>query len=470
MNYPREFDDILYNSDGLLSKSILNQSRRFRQPKRKSDSMFDDQLFKQAFNAPFFQRTTSSFVRDAIPKEFMNTGFDRLFPLTSGHDNTFVNSFRQEHRPIRETQSFRIPSINDSDEEQFFRNRNSSTSSNGVVRNIPIRFMDDQNVRSFNESFNDDYLSFENNVSQQRSDLLNNDFMENNSQSRPFFNNTMYGSAPKSIRRTKSSGQVSPPLFGIWNDFLDHKDIDNNIDRKGPIDIQNVTKPKVPPKPVSLSKSMFSSNDFNQNNRKNSLHHDNYIPNNISNTEKLKDNTEMKFIPRIHQKLKKEDSIDEAIRSLEMLEINPQKYVSYTNSNDIEKNDNKNSQHLDDSSLDSPSSSGIVGDLSDEEKKRSSVNLKYQILSKPNEILGHDNHNRDSFYETLPATLHKPVLSKTAGLTEQTKIIVPMENGNTLTIPLVTNNGIYTNMSESTENINSNYPTNYSKNISLKSE
>lgn len=438
--------------------------------------MFDDQLFKQAFNAPFFQRNTSSFVRDAIPKEFMNTGLDRLFPLTSGYDSSFVNPFRYEHRPIRETQSFRIPSINDSDEEQFFRPRNSSTSSNGIVRHIPIRFADDQNNQLWERNFNNqqnanDYIHFENNISQKVDDNRRNNFRESTLQPRVSFDNSH--PIPSTIRRTKSSGQVSPPQFGRWNDFLEDCSIQIN-DNKKDINFHNVNKPLILPKPTNISRHNFSSNNIDQNQKvnenfdeeKDKIFYENdneknfFKNDNTKNEIPITENLYTPFVKKPYRKVENDNSIDEAIRSLEMLEINPLKYSS------IDNNKNKNIQQQDNSSLDSPSSSGIVGDLSDEEKKRSSITSKYQILSKPNEILG-ENYNGDSFYEEIPSTFHKPVTSKMAGFGDQTKIVVPMENGNTLTIPLTTNNGIYKkNMQLPESQVNSLHYPHYSPPIS----
>uniref|UniRef100_A0A0N5BRC7 CAS_C domain-containing protein n=1 Tax=Strongyloides papillosus TaxID=174720 RepID=A0A0N5BRC7_STREA len=448
--------------------------------------MFDDQIFKEAFNAPFFQRTPSSFVRDAIPKEFMNTGFDRLFPLTSGHDNNFINQFRHEHRPIRETQSFRIPSsINDSDDESFFRPRNSSTSSNGIIRNIPIRFADDQNERMYEgQQFNDhhshnDFMHYNsNNNFQQKNDNNNrrDDFRESNSQPRVIFESNSYSVPQPGIRRTKSSGQVSPPPFGRWNDFLEDESIQIN-DNKKDIKFNNVNKPLILPKPQYLQKPNFFSNNIDQdekgNGRRNKVSFDKSVEkdtadeqehnNNNNNNDSempVSENLYTPFIKKPFQKVEHDDSIDEAIRSLEMLEINPLKYTSFEG-NGFDNNKHKNLQQLDNSSLDSPSSSGIVGDLSDEEKKRSSLPSKYQILSRPNDILA-ENYSRDSFYEDIPSTLHKPVTSKMAGLVEQPKIIVPMGNGNTLTIPLTSNNGIYTKSTQLPENqVNSLHFSNY---------
>ncbi|CEF66899.1 Serine rich protein interaction domain and CAS family, DUF3513 domain-containing protein [Strongyloides ratti] len=475
LNFNVEFED-KFDNESLLGRSIFNKNRSLRQPKRKNNSMFDDQLFKQAFNAPFFQRTTSSFVRDAIPKEFMNTGLDRLFPLTSGHDNSFINSFRHEHRPIRETQSFRIPSMNDSDEEHFFRQRNSSTSSNGIVRHIPIRFADDQNNISWERNFNDhnninDYVHFENNVSQKNNLNKRNNFRESTPQPRVSFDNSY--SIPSAIRRTKSSGQVSPPPFGRWNDFLENDSV-QMIDNKKDINSHNVNKPLIPPKSTLSSKNNFSSNNIDQNEKVNEtfneeknkiLYEDSVGENNITNNDSrneipVSENLYTPFIKKPYRKVENDNSIDEAIRSLEMLEINPLRYSSFDN------NKNKNIPQQDTSSLDSPSSSGIVGDLSDEEKKRSSITSKYQILSRPNDILG-ENYNRESFYEEIPSTFHKPVTSKMAGLGDQTRIVVPMENGNTLTIPLTTNNGIYTKNNQLSENhINSSNYLHYSPPLS----
>uniref|UniRef100_A0AC35TUA3 Histone-lysine N-methyltransferase, H3 lysine-79 specific n=1 Tax=Rhabditophanes sp. KR3021 TaxID=114890 RepID=A0AC35TUA3_9BILA len=532
------------------------QSRKRRQTQ---ESMFNDPAFKQAFNAPFFQREPSSFVRNQIPKEFMANGFDRLFPLTSGHDDSMMSTFRSEPRPIRETQSFRMPTLGDNEDNDFF----SPTLNNGVIRHIPIKVVNDPLLSQ---------SSYQYESIPKRSSLIapsDNAGVEiathNFQQPRVHFAQ----SPPKlsNLRRTKSSGQVSPtPISVAPQDYESYESnqqkpipppkpiifpkpqfsrvpLDNSITNvhtnnngmstslsnltnlsslnnlnksglnemqhsmsndKQNIGMQNEMSTPVQPQYImanSMQNQITTPRQYNSSPIQNTTQQQQYSkPSNLLQSQVTKnsllseavankeDNLYAQIDKSNKRQLEKEDSIDEAIRSLEMLDI-----MSYNNNNNTKSS--SNSQQLNNTtsssecesmimhpkqrttldSPSSPSSSGIVDDISEDEKKQRIT--KYSILSKPSQIIGETKRNsyfenkleqpkrgslyesigggqtrsspivsenkpysQQQFYESIPPTLHNPVSAKTAGVPPA--ITLPMENGNTLTIPLM-NHGVF---------------------------